>query len=630
MTNNFTAYLLSSDGSATPVFQSLPASISMAGKLTLQGETKNILLAGGFSGLTPESPFPLSATLQLNGDLGNFPPDQLAAIGQAELRRHNSINFRSYTLDTDARLAVLAGDAGKLRDFVNVYGGLLNLGPLLLKGYEEGLTTAEDVDIQAIKNGYRIRFLVKSPIDQKKCTYCGACGPVCPEHCLSETLFLDFSRCSYCKECVNACPQEAIDLYGAEKRSLEVPALLLLEGAQTLDLPDNGEHIYNRENLESYFSSLFPCQIEEVVTCDNSLCQYSGRLALGCNRCSSACQHGAVTKGQDGISIDPLLCRECGACISSCPTGAIQYQRFSDLQFVEYFRIFRPDSATTVVIGDEKSLHRFWWHHSGQRFDHVFFLEYPTVKALTAMHLVYLFSVGAGKIILLAEEDAPDESPLAEQIRQTNQIVESLFDTENTVITLAWSELSSHLQTEVSHSLKRLNLNAGFQNRRAKLASTLQFLAEESGREASFTSKDFSTFGTLSCDQERCTQCLACLNECRMKALRGDENFYSLNHTASRCVQCDICVDVCPENALEGVPGLHLNPNFFADTVLSKGAPMQCKDCGKIFGTRKSFERVMAKLTAQNMAPGPDNLFEYCDTCRVIKIYESREKSANE
>ncbi len=235
------------------------------------------------------------------------------------------------------------------------------------------------------------------------------------------------------------------------------------------------------------------------------------------------------------------------------------------------------------------------------------------------MHLLYLFAVGAKKIILLDREQKTTE-----QVTITNSIISSLFDHDDTVVSAGPKNFSSHLSQKKPHPLSRFYLNASFQNRRFKLTSLLQFLTEKNDHRPTLTGDAFRTFGSISCNQERCTECLACLNECKIKALSADEHHFSLNLEASRCVQCQTCVEICPEDALETVPGLRLHPDFFDTKELARAEPMRCKECSKIFGTRKSFDRVMAKLSAKNMMADEMQLFEYCDTCRVVKIYESQ------
>ena len=58
----------------------------------------------------PDSPFPLSTTLQLNGDLTEADETTMTAIARAEFVRENSKSYRSYILDSDARVVVLGGD----------------------------------------------------------------------------------------------------------------------------------------------------------------------------------------------------------------------------------------------------------------------------------------------------------------------------------------------------------------------------------------------------------------------------------------------------------------------------------------------------------------------------------------
>ncbi len=259
---------------------------------------RDILIAGGFPGIHPDSPFPLSPTLQLNGDLTDCNETEKSAIGRAELIRSNSQSFHSYVSEPDSRVVVLGADTDTLHAFLDRYSGVLQIIPLLTQGSDPELTTVENLEIDSMENGCRLSFMVRQPIDLEKCTYCGACGPICPEHCLSEQLFLDFTRCTLCTECVTICPHGAIDLHGRERRELIIPAVLLLNGTK-VNLPGQADTIYFENDLGRLFDSIYTAQIEEVISCNRSICQYSGRLQVGCRRCLDSCTSNAISVNKE-------------------------------------------------------------------------------------------------------------------------------------------------------------------------------------------------------------------------------------------------------------------------------------------------------------------------------------------
>ena len=129
-----------------------------------------------------------------------------------------------------------------------------------------------------------------------------------------------------------------------------------------------------------------------------------------------------------------------------------------------------------------------------------------------------------------------------------------------------------------------------------------------------------SSFGGLSCDTSLCTQCLSCLNECRQEALKAHEDSFVLSFKPVLCVQCGLCTATCPEDALSLEPGLVLQETFFRRDVLLEAEPARCRNCGKVFGTRKSLEKVKAILSVRQDLDM--ELFELCDRCRVKRFFE--------
>jgi ferredoxin len=155
----------------------------------------------------------------------------------------------------------------------------------------------------------------------------------------------------------------AIDLDRVETRHARTPALLLLDGVE-IDIPPGGPPVYSMTTLPAFFAALYPSRIDEVISWDSAVCQYSGRLGIGCSLCSEACSQGAISRNCEGIDVDPVLCVECGSCVSVCPTGALQYQRFPDQVFVDYCRDMPLQPGATIILGSESKLHTLWWRRN--------------------------------------------------------------------------------------------------------------------------------------------------------------------------------------------------------------------------------------------------------------------------
>jgi len=618
----FHQYLLIYDGSGTPALIRHKQALHPAEAFELHTPYEQVFLTSGFSTLTQNSPAPLSPTLQLNGDLGNFSMDQLAHIARAELDRCTRIQYRSFLSKANPQVVVLGSSASALNLFLETYGGVLEIDLLLSKGMHPEIATASEIKIQDIGENILLEFLVHTPVNLAQCSYCCNCGSACPEQCIDEHLFLDLDQCTFCKACLQVCPTDAIDLHGAEKRVLEKPALLLLKETEVA-VPDNSALIFREKNLSQLFASIFTSQIDETVTCSKQLCQYSGRLNLGCDLCNKVCRHGAITRENDGIRVNQQECQECGACIAICPTGAMQSLRFTDQNFISYCKKIHFEPGCTVVIGAEPDLHKFWWLHRDKKFNRTFFLEHPVPAALTTMQLLFLLCQGVGRILFFADE-AGKNMPIR-QMQQVNSISAAFFSDSEPVVESSLPErMAEALQLQRKSLLTTLYTNYSFTNRREKLISLLSFLLGQVPITHQLTGEPFSEFGQISCDQNRCTLCSACVSECHIQALVTESDRFALLHTPSLCVQCGICARICPEQALTLLPGLTLDSNFSGENILAQAEPVTCRECGKVFGTRESLTKVLAVLTEKNLWDSNDDLLHYCDTCRVVKIFEAQ------
>jgi len=75
----------------------------------------------------------------------------------------------------------------------------------------------------------------------------------------------------------------------------------------------------------------------DIVTVSGSVCGVDQKKCIGCGACISACTYGAIefqeTKQGKKALVNPVLCKGCGLCNTKCPTAAISLKHFTNEEF---------------------------------------------------------------------------------------------------------------------------------------------------------------------------------------------------------------------------------------------------------------------------------------------------------
>jgi len=90
----------------------------------------------------------------------------------------------------------------------------------------------------------------------------------------------------------------------------------------------------------------------DIVTVSGSVCEVDERKCMGCGACISACTYGAIefreTKQGKKAVVNPVICKGDGLCNSKCPTGAIVLKHFTDEEIL---------SQIDAAVPEEKMIH---------------------------------------------------------------------------------------------------------------------------------------------------------------------------------------------------------------------------------------------------------------------------------
>lgn len=98
----------------------------------------------------------------------------------------------------------------------------------------------------------------------------------------------------------------------------------------------------------------------DIVTVSGSVCEVDEKKCIGCGACISACTYGAIefreTRQAKKAVVNPVICKGDGLCNAKCPTGAIYLKHFTDEELLSQIDAAIPEEdmiqQMDAAVGD--------------------------------------------------------------------------------------------------------------------------------------------------------------------------------------------------------------------------------------------------------------------------------------
>ena len=132
-------------------------------------------------------------------------------------------------------------------------------------------------------------------------------------------------------------------------------------------------------------------------------------------------------------------------------------------------------------------------------------------------------------------------------------------------------------------------------------------------------------YGAVLVNTDSCTLCLSCVSLCPSGALGDNPDLPQVRFQEDACLQCGLCANICPEDAITYEARLNLTDAALSQQVLNEEEPFACIECGALFGSKSTIERITEKLSGHSMFGDPEKLrmIQMCDDCRVNAQFHS-------
>lgn len=365
------------------------------------------------------------------------------------------------------------------------------------------------------------------------------------------------------------------------------------------------------------------------IRLEESLCAHSRAEQPACSKCLDICPTGAITPAGEHVAVDPMICAGCGACAALCPTSAITYDAptvanlFARLNTLASTYRKASDATPRLLVHDDtfgaEMISLAARHGRGLPADVI-----PiSVSALAGFgHAEMLAGLACGfghiSILLAPRTERPvleSEATLARAIAGQDSI--NLIDV-NDPDALSEALYSEGIITRIETPI----LPLGSRRQVTRLAA--QALRPDA---EIIALPDNAPYGAVALDQDACTLCLSCVSLCPAGALGDNPDKPELRFQENACVQCGLCSNICPEDAIGLVPQLNLTDEAFSQKAINEDEPFPCVECGALFGSKSTVERILEKLAGKHAMfsnPQTARMIEMCDNCRIQAQYHSQ------
>lgn len=260
---------------------------------------------------------------------------------------------------------------------------------------------------------------------------------------------------------------------------------------------------------------------------DGDGCVHALAAQASCQRCASACPHGALNLTDQSLEFDEEACTGCGHCRPACPEAAISLPELS-LSPVVDTQSGDAYLACTIAIPEVGAGTVPCLHAVGER-------------DLTRWGTdgVRRLRVSRGQCANCAHRAAV---AIEDHVRAVNRLGMSRGQL---LLDLADETPSSWRQRVASTSAQGRKLNS---SRRALFAGLFRQPAAALPKAASDAMARFAPFF----DAAACTGCDACARICPHEAILLTRDEHGLHYATAphACTGCGLCTDLCQDNAI--------------------------------------------------------------------------------
>lgn len=358
------------------------------------------------------------------------------------------------------------------------------------------------------------------------------------------------------------------------------------------------------------------------VALDPLICAHSRAEQTGCSKCLDICPTGAISPDGDHVQIDPMVCAGCGSCAARCPSGAITFDApppdmiFRRIQtLAQAYRKAGGDAPRLLVHdrGHGAEMIRLAARYGRGLPADVIPLEVAALAGFGHAEMLAALASGFSSVAILlsprTERDALDlEVPLAQALSGDARIaLLDLPDPEALSDTLFAAAEQDTIATPV--------LPMGSRRQVARLAA--RALTPEGGV---LPLPAAAPYGAVLVNTDACTLCLSCVSLCPSGALLDNPDLPQLRFQEDACLQCGICATICPEKAITLKPQMNLNDDALSQVVLNEDTPFACIECGVLFGSTSTIERITEKLAGKHAMFATSEaarMIQMCENCRI-------------
>ena len=380
------------------------------------------------------------------------------------------------------------------------------------------------------------------------------------------------------------------------------------------------------------------------VSFDDTICAHSRNKISGCSRCLDVCPAGAIKSIGDHVDVDPAICGGCGLCGAVCPSGAIQTAYPPSDQLLS--EIARLLDYYTEAGGKNASL---LLHDASYGLELIEIMArygrgLPANVLPVSMHstgraghdlIVGAMALGYQQVfVLLNPKKAIENEPLMAQLELAKKMLAGVgIAGVGHIVLLDDADPDVISEKLYNKPSKRTGKSAPFSpvgTPRGYTRLAMRGLAASNNiKQAIIALPDGAPYGRVNIDTDNCTICLSCVGACPAGALQDNPDAPQLLFREDACLQCGICAATCPEKVISLESQFNLTDSAMAAELVVEDTPFSCTECGKPFGSTRSIEKVISKLSDHSMfqQSARTDMLKMCEDCRVEAMFAQNDKT---